>query len=175
MDSAEKYKWNSKRDRSKSPAFGGKDLPEEEIKYSKKSPRAFDSPEESYSGQEVDEAIQLIEINDEGICKINKKAMSIIKAVKTKLGVISVVGPYRTGKSFLMNRLLDQQDGFEIGPTVQSCTRGIWIWGRPVKVSEDMHVLLMDTEGLGSCNRTHNIDIKIFTLSVLLSSMFIYN
>ena len=74
-----------------------------------------------------------------------------------------------------MNRLLGQQDGFEIGPTVQSCTRGIWIWGKPVKVSDDMSVILMDTEGLGSCNRTHNIDIKIFTLTVLLSSLFVYN
>lgn len=33
----------------------------------------------------------------------------------------------------------------------------------------------MDTEGLNSCNRDINIDIKIFTLSVILSSYFIYN
>ena len=125
--------------------------------------------------KEIDEAIQLVEIDDKGTCKLNPIAMDIIKGIKTKIGVISVVGPYRTGKSFLLNRLLGQQDGFEIGPTVQSCTRGIWIWGKPVKISDDMHVILMDTEGLGSCNRTMNIDIKIFTLSVLLSSMFVYN
>ena len=33
----------------------------------------------------------------------------------------------------------------------------------------------MDTEGLNSCNRDINIDIKIFTLSVILSSYFMYN
>jgi GTPase SAR1 family protein len=95
--------------------------------------------------------------------------------VKTKVAIISVVGPYRTGKSYLLNRLLGRQEGFEIGATVQSCTKGIWIWGKPVKVSPDLHVILMDTEGLNSCNRDINIDTKIFTLSVILSSYFIYN
>ena len=74
-----------------------------------------------------------------------------------------------------MNRLLGKQDGFEIGSTVQSCTRGIWIWGRPVRVSNDLHAILIDTEGLGSCNRDQQIDIKIFSLALLLSSYFLYN
>ena len=86
-----------------------------------------------------------------------------------------MAGPYRTGKSFLLNRLLGRQDGFEIGSTVQSCTKGLWIWGRPIRVSEDMHAILIDTEGLGSCNRDQVIDIKIFSLAVLLSSYFIFN
>ena len=38
-----------------------------------------------------------------------------------------------------------------------------------------MHAILLDTEGLGSCNRDQVIDIKIFSLSVLLSSYFIFN
>lgn len=162
---------------SRSPAFGRSRPDEEEVKHYPSKSSGQKTPKKFPTGPEgpVDEAIQLIEINDEGEWNINERALNIIKGVNTKLGVISVVGPYRTGKSFLLNRLLGQQDGFEIGPTVQSCTRGIWIWGRPVKVAEDMHVILMDTEGLGSCNRTHNIDIKIFTLSVLLASMFVYN
>lgn len=36
-------------------------------------------------------------------------------------------------------------------------------------------MLLMDTEGLASTERSTNVDIKIFTLSLLLSSVFIYN
>jgi len=36
---------------------------------------------------------------------------------------------YRTGKSFLLNRvLLNRQDGFGIGPTVNPWTKGLWIW-----------------------------------------------
>lgn len=70
---------------------------------------------------------------------------------------------------------MGKQNGFEIGSTVQSCTKGLWIWGRPVRLSENLHALLLDTEGLNSCNRTTNIDLKIFALSLLLSSYFIYN
>jgi len=37
---------------------------------------------------------------------------------------ISVVGKYRTGKSYLLNRvLLDKSDGFSVGPTINPCTK----------------------------------------------------
>ena len=38
-----------------------------------------------------------------------------------------------------------------------------------------MYALMIDTEGLGSCNRDQQTDIKIFSLAVLLSSYFIFN
>jgi len=47
------------------------------------------------------------------------------------VGVISVAGKYRTGKSFFLNRiLLDQKEdsGFGVGPTINPCTKGLWIW-----------------------------------------------
>lgn len=86
-----------------------------------------------------------------------------------------MVGPYRTGKSYLLNRLMNRQAGFEIGGTVQSCTKGLWIWGQPIKVRENLSVLLLDTEGLNSINRNQHTDVKIFTLSLLLSSLFVFN
>ncbi len=59
---------------------------------------------------------------------------------------------------------------------MSACTKGLWLWGKPVKVSEDLHVLLIDTEGLNSCERgDQTVDMVIFTLGVLLSSYFIYN
>lgn len=39
----------------------------------------------------------------------------------------------------------------------------------------DRCILLMDTEGLKSAERDENVDTKIFALSVLLSSLFIFN
>ena len=38
-----------------------------------------------------------------------------------------------------------------------------------------MHVFLLDTEGSGSTDRNSTHDAKIFSLVVLLSSLFVYN
>jgi hypothetical protein len=78
-----------------------------------------------------------------------------------------------------LNRLLGRGHGFEIGGTINSCTKGIYTWGKPIKVTnengEELNLILMDTEGIGSFERTQTHDAKIFSLSVLLSSCFIYN
>lgn len=53
-----------------------------------------------------DEPIQFISISDEGKCSVNPIATDMLRRIGTKLAVITVAGPYRTGKSFLLNRLL---------------------------------------------------------------------
>ena len=68
--------------------------------------------------------LQLIGIDDNGRCKVEEYAASILQQITGKIAVVGVAGLYRTGKSFLMNRLLGLQDGFEIGPTVNPCTKG---------------------------------------------------
>jgi len=45
---------------------------------------------------------------------------------------------YRTGKSYLINRLLkNKQNGFKIGSTTQSCTKGLNLWGRPIPAEDE--------------------------------------
>ena len=41
------------------------------------------------------------------------------------IGLIALVGKYRTGKSFLLNRvILNRKDqGFGVGPTIKPCTK----------------------------------------------------
>ena len=88
-----------------------------------------------------EEALQLIyfdpEINSNMLkleYAVNNEAVDLLKSVPAPIGVISVVGMYRTGKSYLMNRMiLDRQSGFGVGPTVNPCTKGLWIWGTPIK------------------------------------------
>ena len=44
-----------------------------------------------------------------------------------------------------------------------------------IPISDDIEAVLLDTEGLGSTDREFETDIKIFALSILLSSTFVFN
>jgi GTPase Era involved in 16S rRNA processing len=37
---------------------------------------------------------------------VSKEASELLKGIKEKIGVIVVAGKYRTGKSFLLNKIL---------------------------------------------------------------------
>ncbi len=57
---------------------------------------------------------------------MSEEAKAFLRGVKDRIGVIAVAGKYRTGKSFLLNRiLLDKKDdsGFGVGPTINPCTK----------------------------------------------------
>ena len=46
--------------------------------------------------------------------------------IKDPVGVICVAGKYRTGKSFLLNRIIlnkTDNSGFGVGPTINPCTK----------------------------------------------------
>ena len=104
------------------------------------------------------------------------EATAYLKTLTRPLAVVSVVGLYRTGKSYLLNRILDakKEASFQVSPTVKSCTKGLWIM-RPSLAQGDHDVLVVDTEGLGSLSASTNHDTRVFSLALLLSSMFLYN
>lgn len=52
--------------------------------------------------------------------------MELLSSVKERVGVIAVAGKYRTGKSFLLNRIIlnkTNQSGFGVGPSINPCTK----------------------------------------------------
>lgn len=103
--------------------------------------------------------------------------------VEEKIAIIAVAGKYRTGKSFLLNRILlnkmGQTSGFGVGPTINPCTKGLWVWNKPISMTDKdgqtYKVLIVDSEGIGAFNEDQNHDTRIFLLALLLSSYFIYN
>lgn len=56
------------------------------------------------------EPVCLIE-NIEGKLVVNQKALEILSAFTQPLVVVAIVGLYRTGKSYLMNKLVGKNDG----------------------------------------------------------------
>ena len=118
---------------------------------------------------------------DEGF-KITKEGTEFLLSIKEKVGVIAIAGRYRTGKSFLVNRIISDAKGkstsFSVGPTINPCTKGLWVWNQTIDVEksgEAMKVLVVDSEGTDSCCEDQNHDTKIFLLTVIISSLFIYN
>ena len=71
-----------------------------------------------------------------------------------------MAGKYRTGKSFLLNRILlqnAQNEGFGVGPSINPCTKGLWIWNKPFELEDKnteqkFKCLIVDSEGIGAFN-----------------------
>ena len=118
------------------------------------------------------------------------------------VSVVAVVGPYRTGKSFLINSLAEAASGpavaagakadamaplgkecwFTVGSTVRACTRGLWMAAPPAARmtsagggADTPRVLFVDCEGLGAIKVSAQHDLRLFSLAVLLSSTLIFN
>ncbi|XP_039368500.1 guanylate-binding protein 1-like isoform X1 [Mauremys reevesii] len=112
----------------------------------------------------------------DGQLEVTEEALGILGGVAQPVVVVAIVGLYRTGKSYLMNSLAGKQRGFSLGSTVQSHTKGIWMWCLPHPRRAGHTLVLLDTEGLGDVEKgdTKN-DVWIFALAVLLSSTLVYN
>ena len=119
--------------------------------------------------------------------KINDEVTEFLDTLQNKIGVISVCGKYRTGKSYLLNKMFlenlqsdgsnHKKVGFNVGPTIDPCTKGLWIWKEVFYVDKqkELPILIIDTEGLGAFDEEENHDAKIFLLAILLSSLLVYN
>jgi len=139
----------------------------------------------------VDESTQKFIVNEEGLTYLRSLGSS-------PLAVVACAGTYRTGKSYLLNALSGNSGilqgssavvspspevgggvagSFPVGSTVKACTKGIWLCGgkRLEGTEEDIRVVFLDTEGLASTSRSESFDVRLFSLALLLSSVFLYN
>nr|XP_039255037.1 atlastin-1-like [Styela clava] len=112
--------------------------------------------------------------------------------------IVSIAGAMKTGKSFMLTYFQryinsrgwenqswiddDQKfatDGFHWRCGIEPDTQGINVWGTPYLVKrsdgKEVAVVLMDTQGLFDLYTTKEDNVKLFTLSVLASSIQILN
>jgi hypothetical protein len=71
---------------------------------------------------------------------------------------------------------MGRNNGFPLGPTLQAKTKGIWMWMGDFFDNPDRALILLDTEGLDDPEKGDaSHDMNMFALSLLLSSVFIFN
>ena len=85
----------------------------------------------------------LIQLDPRKGFSMHEDAIAYLNSIPSvEFGILSVVGRYRTGKSYLLNKLLlnsrnssrsskknksSSYSGFKVGPTINPCTKGLWL------------------------------------------------
>ncbi|XP_078583345.1 uncharacterized protein LOC144866030 [Branchiostoma floridae x Branchiostoma japonicum] len=101
-------------------------------------------------------------------------ALALLEGIEEPVSVLAICGPCRTGKSYILSRLLGTADAFELGHRMDPKTFGIWM-GTNVLRGKDFTIVLLDTEGIDAVAGSAGQDASILVMTILLSSQLIYN
>jgi hypothetical protein len=120
-------------------------------------------------------SIQLASYNEGKIC-LNEYAIKQLEQIKKPVAVLTICGPYRTGKSYYVSRFLGDVRTFKTSNKSNACTFGIWMATRMLEC-EEFVVIVLDTEGLDNPRVSKSEDdvMNFIVLSSLISSFLVYN
>ncbi|GAA0153475.1 heterotrimeric G-protein [Lithospermum erythrorhizon] len=135
----------------------------------------------SFSIDDFHQAFPIVE-PDPGHTKLRlaREGLEAIEKITTPIAAVAVIGPYRSGKSFLLNQLLSLScyEGFGVGHMRDTKTKGVWVWGVPLEMDINgvrTSVIYLDTEGFESIGKSNVYDDRIFALATVMSSVLVYN
>lgn len=114
---------------------------------------------------------------------LRSEGLDFLRSVRGPIAPVVVIGPYRSGKSFLLNQLLGVpcDEGFGVGHTRKTETKGVWMWSEPTVVMSSApgkpptSVVYVDTEGFEATGMSDAYDDRIFALSSIVASVLVYN
>ena len=106
--------------------------------------------------------------------KVVEDALELLRTIHKPVAVLSICGPYRSGKSYFMSRLLGCPGAFQLGHSMRACTRGIWM-ATTILECEQFATIVLDTEGIDAIGASETMAMSLLTLTTLLSSFLIYN
>ena len=116
-------------------------------------------------------------LTGEKTLEISYEGIQFLTSIKEKkVAILTIVGPPSSGKSFLLDQLLGTKKGFQELADNKPKIRGLYIWGKPIKMeNEDLYILIIDSDGFSQKNIPSRQDKQFFMLATLLSSSVIYN
>lgn len=128
---------------------------------------------------------EIIEPEDEGTAsalsgasalKTVPETLEVLKSINKPIAILSICGPFRTGKSYLLSRILGRPGAFKVGHGMDSCTKGVWM-ATTVLECDEFVIMFLDTEGMDSPGPDDDsADVsKMLIVTTLLSSLLIYN
>ena len=88
-----------------------------------------------------------------------------ILGAREQMAVIAVVGPYHSGKSFLLNALAGRTDVFKVGPSTDPETKGLYIARTDRRTEDGKEIWLLDSEGFFGPQVPEEYDAKVFTVA----------
>lgn len=127
-------------------------------------------------GDSCSEIFQIIRPDEAHVSlELVEDGLACLEALDSPISVVGVVGPFGSGKSFLLSALNHSTSGFTIGPTQEATTMGIWIGLTSMTGADGSRVLLLDTEGFSAAGVNEAVDAQIFATAVMVSSHLVYN
>jgi hypothetical protein len=112
---------------------------------------------------------------DHSVLQPDADGLATLAKHEGTISLISVVGPYHSGKSFLLNALAGDMQTFKVGPQTSPQTMGIWLCRTNMTARDGSEVWLMDSEGFFGPGVDEGYDAKVFTVASLVGAHLIYN
>ena len=99
------------------------------------------------SRNDYSESFEILRKDENGKLELDTGALKFIRNIEGSVGVCLIVGSYRSGKSFLLNRLFHEDNqAFQVGHRDLSQTKGLCMSRKTINVSNKGTLLIIDTE-----------------------------